>query len=401
MLGADNLNVFENRILEIIFKKGDKMKFRQFITAITGITLFASTITGCGVSSSSSQSASYSSGVSSSALSTENGELAKMYETIDDESVYIDLDSLPELKADKTYTIGVAMTDVSTGWFKALYDNVDEKLTEAGVEVKLVQCEDSAAKQVDQINTFIAQNVDAIIINPANPQETVTSAMEDCETAGIPVVAVDTPPETGAAYMTACVTDAYELGKMVGKELATRLLEMYPDEKEIAYGMIGGTDGNSIATARNEGARDGIAEVDTEGKITERTFLYAGAYSEESGLETAQNMLAANPDLKCIIGTCDAHVVGATSAAEQLGLEDNLIMGAVDGSKSALEIMKEGGPVVALGLNSPYEVGEAACRVLLGYLNDGVIPESKTLTMEPTLVTAENVDDYYDPNSEF
>ena len=34
--------------------------------------------------------------------------------------------------------------------------------------------------QVDQINTFIAQGVDAIIINPANPQETVTSALDDC-----------------------------------------------------------------------------------------------------------------------------------------------------------------------------------------------------------------------------
>lgn len=52
--------------------------------------------------------------------------------------------------------------------------------------------------------------------------------------------------------------------------------------------MIGGTDGNSIAAARNQGARDGIAEVDQEGRIEERTFLYAGAYSEESGLTTVR-----------------------------------------------------------------------------------------------------------------
>ena len=229
----------------------------------------------------------------------------------------------------------------------------------------------------------------------------VSSALDDCAASGIPVVAVDTPPETGSAYMTACVTDAYSLGKMVGMELATRLLEMYPDMESIPYGMIGGTDGNSIAAARNQGARDGIAEVDQEGRIEERTFLYAGAYSEESGLTTAQNMLAANPDLKCIVGTCDAHIVGATSAAEQLGLDENLIMGAVDGSKSAYEIMLDDGPIVALGLNSPYEVGEAAVRVILGYLNDGTIPDSKTLQLEPTLVTPENVQDYYDPNSAF
>ena len=112
-------------------------------------------------------------------------------------------------------------------------------------------------------------------------------------------------------------------------------------------------------------------------------------------------MLAANPDLKCIVGTCDAHIVGATSAAEQLGLAENLIMGAVDGSKAAYEIMLDNGPIVALGLNSPYEVGEAAVRVILGYLNDGTIPVAKTLQLEPTLVTPENVQDYYDPNSAF
>lgn len=340
---------------------------------------------------------------STSDKTTETGasELLSLYDSISTETKYVAMSDLPEIAAKESYTIGVAMTDVSTGWFKALYDHVNEKLTEAGVTVNLVQCNDDAAMQVDQINTFIAQGVDAIIINPANSQETVTSALDDCAASGIPVVAVDTPPETGSAYMTACVTDAYSLGKMVGMELATRLLEMYPDMESIPYGMIGGTDGNSIAAARNQGARDGIAEVDQEGRIEERTFLYAGAYSEESGLTTAQNMLAANPDLKCIVGTCDAHIVGATSAAEQLGLDENLIMGAVDGSKSAYEIMLDDGPIVALGLNSPYEVGEAAVRVILGYLNDGTIPDSKTLQLEPTLVTPENVQDYYDPNSAF
>ncbi len=327
-----------------------------------------------------------------------SGDLLTLYNSIPAEAEHVNLDSLPELKADKEYTIGCAMTNVSTGWFKGLYDNLEILLNEAGVKVLLVECNDDANTQVNQVENFITQQVDGIIINPANPQETVTSVLEDTCAAGIPVVAVDVPPEEGAAYLTACVTDAYRLGYMVGEELAKRLLEMYP-EGDIEYGLIGGTDGNSIAAMRNQGARDAIKDVDTEGRIVEAAFLYAGAYSEESGLETAQNMLSANQNLKCIIGTCDAHIVGATSAAEQLGLEDNLIMGAVDGSKGALEIMKDGGPIVALGLNSPYEVGEAAARTILGYLNEGTIPSTKTLQMEPTLVTPDMVDDYYNPDA--
>lgn len=334
-------------------------------------------------------------------MAEESTDLKAVYDSVETgTSAYVSAETLPELKADGEYTIGCAMTNVSTGWFKALYDNLNEKLGETGVKVLLVECNDDANKQVNQLENFIAQGVDGIIINPAAPQETATAALDDLCAAGIPVVAVDVPPEEGAAYLAACTTDSYQVGFIIGQELATRLLEKYP-EGEIAYGMIGGVDGDANAALRNQGARDGIADIDTEGRIKEETFLYSGGYSEETGLETAQNMLAAHQDLKCIIGTCDAHIVGATSAAEQLGMEDQLMMGAVDGSKAALEIMKNGGPIVALGLNSPYEVGENAARVLLGYLNEGTVPDAKRLNMAPTLVTPDNVDDYYNPDAAF
>ena len=353
-------------------------------TAVMSATMIAGSVTAAQAADSVSEAAEAS--------------LRDLYAAISSDSEYLELDTLPELGEDRGYVIGCAMTTVSTGWFKGLYDNLNEKLQEAGCEVKLVECGDDANEQVNQIETFISQGVDGIIINPANPQETVTQVLEEVVDAGIPVVAVDVPPEEGAQYMAACVTDAYSLGKLVGVEVATRALEANP-EGEIEFGIIGGTDGNSIAAARNQGERDGVAEVDTEGRMKEVSFLYSGDYSEEGGLTTAQNMLAANPGIKVIFGTCDAHIVGATSAAEQLGLEENLIMGAVDGSKAALEIMKDNGPIVALGLNSPYEVGEAAARVLLGYLEDGTVPSSKTLQMEPSLVTPENVDEYYNPDA--
>lgn len=313
---------------------------------------------------------------------------------------YIKVADLGEAKADKPYIIGLAMTTVSTGWFKALYDNLSAMLKDVGVNALIVECQDDAATQVSQIETFIAQGVDAIIINPANPQEAVSTVLGQVYEAGIPVVAVDVPPAADAPYLAACVTDAYQLGYLVGEELANRLLAKYP-EGEIPYGLIGGTDGNSIAASRNKGARDAIKAVDKDGRIVERTFLYAGAYSEESGLATAQNMLAANPDLKCIIGTCDAHIVGATRAAEALGLSENLMMGAVDGSKAAIEIMMAGGPIVVLGLNSPSEVGIAAGKTVLNYLNGGTLPSAKTLTLQPAKITPENVKEYYNPDSAF
>ena len=134
-----------------------------------------------------------------------SNELQALYDSIPTDPEHVKLDTLPELKADGEYTIGCAMTNVSTGWFKGLYDNLKILLDEAGINVLLVECNDDANEQVNQVENFIAQNVDAIIINPANPQETVTSVLEDTCTAGIPVVAVDVPPEEGAAYLLSLI----------------------------------------------------------------------------------------------------------------------------------------------------------------------------------------------------
>ena len=107
-------------------------------------------------------------------------------------------------------------------------------------------------------------------------------------------------------------------------------------------------------------------------------------------------MLIAHPDLKAILGTCDAHVVGATAAAKRQGLDGNLIMGGVDGSKAAMEIMQDGGPIKVLALNSPNDVGRAAARAMTAFLVDGTTTPSKRMVIEGGVVTPDNVDEYID-----
>lgn len=319
--------------------------------------------------------------------------LESIYASIPDEEVYIDINELPRPTADKEYVIGLAMLNVNTGFFKSLADSCKSEVEAIGGKALLADCESNASKQVSQIENFIAQKVDAIIVNPADPQEAVNIALNKAYDAGIPVISVDLPPDKGAKYLSACVTDAYQLGYLVGEELAKQMLAN--NEGEVEYGIIGGTEGNYIASSRNQGARDAIKAVDTEARLKEVSFLYAGDYSEQSGMETAENMLVANPDLKCIIGTCDAHVVGAYAAAKRQGRDDSIIMGAVDGSKAAVEIMQTGGSIKALGVNSPIVVGEVAARTIMNLLNDPAqVPASKLMAMQPELLTPENCEGF-------
>lgn len=325
--------------------------------------------------------------------------LEELYAGVADDKTMISVDEIVEAKAKDDFVIGVAMNTVSTPFFKALNDSIKSQIEAAGATAQMVVCDEDASKQVNQIENFITQGVDAIIIKPADPAETISIALDKAYEANIPVITVDAPPAADAKYLCSFITDAHNLGYMVGEEIAKQLLALYPAD-DIPYGMIGAMDGNTIATIRNEASREGIASVDKEGRIKEVSYLYSGGFSEEVGLETAENMIAANPDIKAIIGTCDAHVVGASSAADRLN-KSGIIMGAIDGSKTAMELMKDGKSITALAWNSPQEVGRAAVCATIALLNGDGAPASRTMVIEGVMITPENVDQFYDPNSAF
>lgn len=335
-------------------------------------------------------------GENASADSEETTSLVSVYSTLSDDALYLKNDDLPEVQANKEYTIGIAMTTVSTDWFKSLADEVQNQVESAGCKALVSICEDDVATQVSQLENFIAQKVDAVILGPCNPQDALTPVLKDLAEAGIPVITVNDTVAADAPILCAVSVDAYALGYGVGSYLGSQLLEKYPDAEEIQWALIGGKDGDSIAHNRNEGAKAGMADVDVDGKFNLVSFLYSGGYSEENGLETGQNMLTANPDLKCIIGTCDAHVIGASQAMTVLGMDSaDVIMGAVDGSKTAMESISNGGHIVCTGMNDTHAFGVLATRLIVAYLNDGTLPASKNVIQDPTVCTIDNLSDYY------
>ncbi len=327
-------------------------------------------------------------------------DLEKLYKDIPNVKAYIASEDMGVIKADRPYVIGLSLYSLNTVFYKVMADTMMAEIEASGCKPLLADCRSDVITQVSQIENFITQQVDAIILCPADPPSALNLALEKAYAAGIPVVAVDMPPDANAKYLTSCVTDAYQLGVILGEEIGKRLLAENPTG-DIEYGIIGGIEGGVIPTARNNGAMDGLKSVDPENRIKRVSYLFAGDFTEESGLRVAENMLVANPNLKAIIGTCDAHVVGATAAAKRQGRDQGLIMATVDGSRPAMEIMKNGGPIKALALNSPKEVGTIATRITIALLNGEYNPPSKTMFMAPVLVTVENVEKYYDPNSEF
>ena len=363
---------------------------RKILSTTLALAMVFSLLTGCGNSKTDTPDKDSKKSDSSST------DLASVYSDMSTEDVFISLDDLKAVESTEKLTIGLAMGyGLSTPFYTSLANAFTDEAEGLGVKVIQADCESDSQTQVSKLENFIAQDVDGIVVLPTDPNTAITLVLEKAYDAGIPVITVDVPPADDAKYYATFITDAYSLGYSVGEGIAKMLLDQNP-EGELEYGIIGGVEGNPTPTARNEGMRDGIASVDTEGRIVESAFLYANAFSEESGLKTAENMLIAHPNLKAILGTCDAHVVGATSAAKRQGIDANLIMGGVDGSLAAMEIMQEGGPIKVLALNSPNDVGRSAARAMISFLTDGTTVPSKRMIVEGGVVTPENVENYID-----
>lgn len=344
-----------------------------------------------------------SSGDNKSAGVGENqGKLTSDYAKISDEESdeYVDYDSFDVGEIKGEYKIGVAVGTMGSAYFKALPDKAQETLESYGCEVLVADANGDIQTQVNQLENFIAQGVNGILINSVDPPSAVSAVLDKAMEAGIPVVAVDSRLDGNyKSYLGMIGSDNYNLGFEVGTYMANYLKEN-KGKVEGTCCVLDGVEGNVVAEARYSGFWDGIASVDSNHKVEEVSHLYGGSWTEEAGIQMAEDMLVANPEIDLMFGISDPFVIGAKTAVERAGREE-MIMGAVDGAKNALKFIQDGTVIKVVGGQDPVGMGIIGSELLLAYLNNGTLPDNRIMKIAPRLATPETIDEIYDPNSAF
>ncbi len=110
-------------------------------------------------------------------------------------------------------------------------------------------------------------------------------------------------------------------------------------------------------------------------------------------------MLQAAPNMNCLVAENDSMALGALMAIENAGKAGQiLVLAAADGQREALELIKQG-KYGATGLNDPAAVAELTLNTILNYIQGN--PVQKLINTAPDVISTENVDKYYNPNSDF
>ncbi len=306
----------------------------------------------------------------------------------------------PEGELSKEYTIAYVAGNMASAYFYAGPTETKAYIESLGAKCLVSDADADLATQVNQIENFITQKVDAIIINVVDPPSGVNEALQKAADAGIPVVAVDSAlADDFHNYLAFVGSDNYALGFSCGVNAANYLMEQKGEVAGTCC-VFDGVEGNAVAQLIYDGFWDGVASVQADHKLEEVSHLYGGAWTEEAGLQMAEDMLVANEYIDIMFAISDPFLIGALTACERAG-RDEMYMCGRDGDKAALKAIKDGTNIKFIAGQDPVGMGMIGADLVLSYLENGTVPENRILHLAPVEADEQNIDEVYDPDSAF
>ena len=267
-------------------------------------------------------------------------------------------------------SVGLSLSTLNNPFFVTLSDGAEAKAKELGVDLIVVDAGDDSAKQTSDIEDLISKDIKVLIVNPVD-SDAVAPAVEDAIEKGIKVIAVDRVVN-GVEVDCSIASDNVAGAKMA----AEYLVELAGEKAKTAE--LEGVNGASATIDRGEGFHSVADEkLDVVASQTAN-------FNRAEGMTVMENMLQANPDIKCVFAHNDEMALGAIEAISG----KDIIVAGFDATDDAIEAVKEG-TMAATVAQQPDLMGatavETAAKLMAGESVE------KTLPVEVSLITKDNV----------
>jgi inositol transport system substrate-binding protein len=230
----------------------------------------------------------------------------------------------------KTPVIGVSLLNLSSEFIVLLNQSMEAKAKQLGVRLIVNDAQRSAEKQVQQVESFVAQKVDAIILNPCEV-EASAPAVERAMAAGIPIVNVNS--ETRSAPTAFVGSRDEESGRIAMQYIAKRLN---------GHGnvvMMHGFMGQAAQIKRDQGAREVLAQTPGLKLLADQT----AEWDRAKAMSLMENwMQAYGAKIDAVFAQNDEMAMGALIALEQAKRKDKVVVAGVDAIADALAAVKDG-----------------------------------------------------------
>jgi len=239
---------------------------------------------------------------------------------------------VPAQAAEKV-KIGVAMALFDDVWLTLVRDAMTKwAKSHPDVELTIVDAANDTAKQTGQVENFLAQGMNAVVILPVDTAATGPMTKSVVK-AGKPLVYVNRKPSNLPKGVVYCGSNSIEAGIMNMEELGKAM----GGKGNVAILM--GELSNEAAIGRTDGIKKVVKEKFPDIKVVREQ---TGNWKRDQGKTIMENWLASGQEIKGVASNNDEMALGALQAIKAAGKLGKVPVGGTDGSHDALESMEKG-----------------------------------------------------------
>jgi ABC-type sugar transport system substrate-binding protein len=239
-------------------------------------------------------------------------------------------------------------------------------------------------KEVELINTYIANSVDAIVISPVS-EKASTAALTRAHEKGITIVTYNTPirGDLAAAFVE---SDQVDLGASTGRAACAYIEHTLKGKAKIAI-----VSGKSQVPEQNQLRIDGftgeVLKLPGVSIVSEQD-----AWMAEQATKKVGDILTANPDLDIVWAANEGGTVGAVMAIRNAHKAGKVVVFGTDISEQLSDfLLGDDGVLQAITGQRPFEIGSMAAEAAVKALG-GQHVEKKT-SLPGVLLTREKPDE--------
>lgn len=227
-------------------------------------------------------------------------------------------------------TVGYSFQGLSDEYIVFLKEAVDAKAAELGVNVLIADGQMSAEKQISQVENFIAQQVDVIVMNPIS-MDGCAPAVAAAHEAGIPIITLISIVSNQDLATSYVGSNSVESGEI---------------EMQLAADGLGGKGnivvmfgqmGHDAQIGRYDGLKNVLANYPDIQIVAEQT----GNWSREEGMAIMENWLSSGKEIDAVVAQNDAMALGALMAIEAKGMLGEIQVYGIDAIPEALLALEE------------------------------------------------------------
>jgi len=289
--------------------------------------------------------------------------------------------SCSKKKDEKQIIIGASLLTMQDDFYITLNQGLLDAAAEAkefNIKVLSRNANFNLSKQIADIEDFVQQGIDMLIVSPVSPTATGPT-IDEVDRQGIPVITVDIRSDQGKVQ-THVMSDDVEAGRICARFIAEQLN---------GEGEVGIVTHPTMTSGINRVI--GFREVmQNYPKIKILAELNAESRREKS-MALMEDLLMSHPEVDYVMGINDVMTLGAMASIEGAGrIDDVKAVMICGGQQEAFDRFKANDPCLkGAALIYPYKIGQKAIEAAIDVLNGKEVP--REILVPVKLLTAENV----------